>query len=85
MVLSARLPENVSTSIVELDAIVGERTRSELSSEQPHRPARHQHAAQEHCEAIQAVADHVTRSLAVGDSENDGSEEGEHERRAEVI
>src|ERR1700727_3680387 len=55
-----------------------------LSSQEPHGPAGDDGSAQKHGETIKAVADHVTRGLAVGDAEHDGREEGEPRRGAEV-
>jgi len=56
-----------------------------LSSQQPHRPAGNQDATQEHGEAIQAVADHVAGSFAVGNTEDDRRKQGEYRRCAEMI
>ena len=55
-----------------------------LPSYQPHGPARNQRSAQEHYEAIQAVADHVAGGFAVGDAEDDRGKEREYESGAEV-
>lgn len=59
--------------------------RQKLSSEQPHRPAGDEDAAEKHREAVKAVPDHITRGLAVCDTEDYGGAESEDERGAEVI
>ena len=45
--------------------------RVDLPSQQPHSPAGHEDAAQEHCKAIEPIAHHVARCLAMGDAEDD--------------
>lgn len=57
---------------------------TQLSSHQPHRPAGHENAAQKHCKTVEGIADHIARSLTVGDAKNDGGKESEYESRAEV-
>jgi len=54
-----------------------EQTPLALSSQDPHRPACYQDSPQEHREAIEAVAHHFARSIAVGDAEDDGREQRE--------
>jgi len=56
-----------------------------LSSQQPHGPAGYNCAAQKHHEAIQPVAHHIARGLAVRDSEHDRRKQSENNRRAEVV
>jgi hypothetical protein len=56
----------------------------QLSSQHPHRPARKDGPAQEHGEAVKAVADHVTGGFAVRDAEDYRCGEGEDYCRAEV-
>ena len=58
---------------------------SQLSSQHPHGPSGHENSAEKHRKTIEPVADHVARSLAVRDAKDDGGEEREHQRRAEMI
>jgi hypothetical protein len=57
---------------------------SQLSSQQPHGPARYDGSAQKQGEAVEAVADHFARGIAVGDAEDDGGEDRKDDGRAEV-
>src|SRR5579864_6945835 len=56
-----------------------------LLPQHPHCPSGHQHSAQKHREAIESVAHHVARGLAVSNPEYDRSEQRKHRRRAEMI
>ena len=48
-----------------------------LPSQDPHSPACYEDSTQEHGEAIEAVAHHFARRIAVCDAEDDGCEERE--------
>ena len=80
LALSGQYPQKGCGIEIEIQA-----DSQELPPQYPHCPARGQHAAQEHCEAVEAVANHVARGLAVSDAEDDGSEEGKHRSRAKVV
>jgi len=56
-----------------------------LSPQHPHRPACKQRSAEEHHEAIEAVAYHFAGILAVGDSEDDRREQSEDACCTEVV
>ena len=56
-----------------------------LSSDQPHQPAGDKHAAQKHREAVDPVADHVASRFTMSNAEDDGREQCEYQRRAEMI
>ena len=58
--------------------------KSALSPNQPHQPPRHKHSADEHCEAVEAVADLLFGGVLLCDAEDDRGEEGEDDRGREV-
>jgi hypothetical protein len=55
-----------------------------LSSDEPHGPAGDDDSAEEHDEAVEAVANHVAGGFAMGDAEDDRREEREDKGGAEV-
>jgi len=50
----------------------------------PHDPARHQQSTHKHGEAVEAVANHVARSVALRNAEDRGRKYREQQRRVEV-
>ena len=50
----------------------------------PHYPAGHEHAAEEHGKAVSAVADHLAWTVAERDPEHDGGEQREEKGGGEV-
>lgn len=56
-----------------------------LPAQHPHRPSGYQHAAEKHDETVHAIFDHLTRGVLVRDAEDDGCEDREDQRGAEVI
>src|ERR1700674_4971247 len=60
------------------------RSSYELPPQQPHGPARHEHAAEEHGKAIESVTHHFARAFSMSDGKDDGSEQSKDKGRAEV-
>ena len=55
-----------------------------LAPQDPHHPPGDEYSANKHSEAIQAIADLLARGVALGDAEDDGSEDGEQHGCAEM-
>src|SRR5581483_1336389 len=56
----------------------------ELPANDPHQPPRHEYAADEHREAVKAVADLFLSRIALSDAEDYGCKHREQERGAEM-
>ncbi len=55
-----------------------------LVCDEEHYPAEHDCRAYEEHKAVDSVADHAARGFALGDAEDDGSEEREEHNRGKV-